>query len=175
MSFTATVSAQERLEFFAQARQNAAALDGLDANMREMLRLVQAMYDFARLAYEAMLGWEPLLADGGDDERESRARTMKAGDFAGQYRAVMRYITDAMCGGDKERALEIAQTSSDWLAVHGLNGIPMFVSASPTTSKALYKNARIVDTEMARGASLAAEVRKAARETAQAKAASARR
>lgn len=167
MNFTQAVESCEMSGLLAQARERAAVLDTVDARRRETLRLVQAMYDFARLAYEAMFGWRP-SEDGEDAERADRARSMKAGDLAGQYRAVLAHLAESVCEGSKSKALDIAQKASDWLAAHGLNGIPQFVSESATSVKMLYKSAQVVDADMGRCSVLAAEMRRDARDAARA-------
>lgn len=131
-------------------------IEALDPERAEAVRLVMALCEFARLAYESASGYAPMPGDRTEEEW-NRARKMVAGEHAGQYLIVWREM-ERSHGGYLE-TLKIVQNHSDWLRRRGLNGIPEFVTESATTCKVIFKSATQMHHDMLELRRFAAETR----------------
>lgn len=130
-------------------------VEALDEGRKGQVKMVMALCEFARLAYESASGYSPMPPERTPEDWE-RARKMAAGEYAGQYLIVWREIESGR-GGYPE-ALKVVQGVSDWLHSRGLNGIPRFVTESATSCKAISKSAAQMHHDML-------ELRRFAKET----------
>ena len=128
-----------------EAKSRFKALAVLDDNRREVVRLIMALCEFARLAYGASYGWTGKA--NGEAKAAEKSRMILSGDYAGQYCAVFRHIRQTIGTNDTDIISKV-QSTSDWLRARGLNGIPNFVASGATTTITINKTAEQMHRDM---------------------------
>lgn len=154
---TSTVTFKPLSEEMRQAQENFKAYEALDESRRDSVRLVMVLCDFARMAYEAAKGWRP-EDNSKTPEQAERSRSLEAGEFASQYLAVFKALTERL-GGDWNNTVATVGKVSDWLKSKGLNGIPSFITESASTTKVIYKDSRQIHHDMFELMKFAADTR----------------
>lgn len=157
MTADAAIGFRALSEDVAGAAERFKAYEALDPDRKERVRLIMALCEFARLAYEAHSGWRPEDSAKTHEDAE-RSRCLAAGEFAGQYASVFCILSRTF--GGEAAALAAVDKVSGWLRSKGLNGIPEFVTESASTVKVIYKNASQMHNDMAELRRFAADTRR---------------